>query len=125
MKIKLLVAVIACLAIGACSKNEGNKEETKAGEEATQGTDAGKSEATPAAPSAPAEGNHQSLNQTTTNLAIEDNSSAHSNAVSSTQESDQKLNEMKQDMSNTANQIQGTTTSTDAASTDAHTHAED
>ncbi len=122
MKTKLLVAMIACLAIGACSKAE-NKEEPKS--DATQKTEPASGTGTDTTtPSAPAGGGH-SLNETTTNLAIDETASQH-NAVQQASDADKKLQDMKQDMNNSANQLQqGTSTQTDAAKTDANTPAED
>ncbi len=125
MKTKILVAMIACLAIGACSKTEVNKEENKT--ESTQ--PAGKTEPAPGTgtttPSAPA-GGHSSI-ESTTNLAADESAAnaAAAQTATTAQDADKKLQEMKQDMSNTSNQIQGSTTSVDASKTEAHTHAED
>ncbi len=127
MKTKILVAMIACLAIGACSKSETQKEESKS-ETTTTTTqpagEAGKTDAAPGTgtttPAAPA-GGHSSIESTTNVLAADETAAQQPTAA---QDADKKLQDMKQDMSSTANQIQGSTTSTEAKA-DAHNHAED
>ncbi len=127
MKTKILVAMVACLAIAACSKQEASKDEHKAGE-STQGT-GGATKSEPAHPgTAPA--GHSSANEAATTIAADDtaaNAAATTPATTATDaahDADKKVGDMKQDMNNTANQMQGNTTSGDAAkaTTDTHTH---
>lgn len=126
MKTKLLVALIACVALGACSKTESTSKDEKKTESTTTTTTTKEAPpsnpGTPSTPPAGTQGGH-SMN--------EDANAANTLAADSSAaaDADKKVQDMKQDMSNTANQIQGdasTATETKtAAATDAHPHAED
>jgi hypothetical protein len=127
MKTKLLVALIACVALGACSKTESTSKDEKKTESTTTTTTTKEAPpshpGTPSTPPAGTQGGH-SMNEdanAATTLAADSSSATAADA-------DKKVQDMKQDMSNTANQIQGdasTATETKTAATDAHPHAED
>ncbi len=111
MKTKLLVAVIACLALGACSKTEVNKEEKKEVTKETTHT----TEPAPAPASAPANPGPQG--------AIEQHEVvADANAATPSDSTDAaKMQDAKKDMA--AQAADATQTSTDAAATSGtHTH---
>lgn len=126
MKTKLLVALITCLALTACSKSESGKDEKKAGEgtTATQPAQQG-SQPAPA-------GTPHSMNDdaTTTTLAADQNAPAQ-DATTHAADTEKKVEDMKQDMSNTSSQTQGSDASTTTNNTatdnkaDTHSHNED
>ena len=126
MKTKLLVALITCVALTACSKHEG-KDEKKAGEGTTATQPAHGSQ-----PAAPA-GTPHSMNQEPTTLAADQNALAAAQDATSNAATDaeKKVEDMKQDMSNTSSHVQGsdasTTTNNTATDTkaDTHSHNED
>lgn len=133
MKTKLLVALITCLALSACSKSESGKDEKKAGAESTQGTHQHGTEQHPATPA----GTPHSMNEGHTTLAAEGDQAAPAATQEPTsnptttpdQEAEKKVQDMKHDMSNTATQVQGgdnasstSTTNNNATDNKADTH---
>lgn len=137
MKTKLLVALIACLALGACSKSDTNKEETTTetttttestshktepapGTQPTQPSTAPTDPTAPVAPAAPAapaapEAQPHSMNQDPhTNLAADQNHAA---------QDGQKAHEMAQDMNNA--KIHAASSNLDSMDNADHSHPED
>lgn len=113
MKIRLVVAAVACLALGACNPPSDKKDENKVGTEQTQGAAEGvKSEAVEKI-----DQHANEMKQEVKNAAEDMHKQAdqaaqdmHKKADEMSQDVSKKVDEMKKDMTDTASQMPGSTT---------------
>lgn len=145
MKTKLLVALMTCLALGACSKTEKSSDENKPAPESVHSTTEGKPDAAPgsssttttttqpgAAPAGALDSPHSMADDHTT-IAGDSDQRAPNQDPNQDPNAPNKVQDMNKDMSNANTQMQGDTPAAAAPGTDpkdpnqeAHTqHPED